>query len=319
MCTQGVIAHWLLTKRGVGRPNCRHVTFKVEWVNPVEEQACTNSRTVPNGQLTGSSWQPPHHEVKVPTSRRTVSSLRELWIGVRSQQPRLRDRKLRVAPLRGHTQNFHISGRGWRPPLVRGDPSWLESPKESRRGGKSDPRTILGPARTGLLIAAELRPGALSPEPRGADRCEASIPQAKAPVSTGCLLPHWDAQVCKLLWVRGVCPGPTQGSGAPTCTGDATSDLPGGWYKRPPLCCRCELTHGDLLGLGESISEPETRPASRACWWAKRDDLSTDRGQGGHSWPLPNRWGMRPSLAYAATRSSQHRALRQEPRLSPHV
>ncbi len=46
-----------------GRPNCRHITFKVEWVNPVEEQACTNSRTVPIGQLTGSSWQPPHHEV----------------------------------------------------------------------------------------------------------------------------------------------------------------------------------------------------------------------------------------------------------------
>ncbi len=92
-----------------GRQNCHHVTFKVEWVNPVEEQACTNSRTVPNGQLTGSSWQPPHHEVKVPTSRRTVSSLRELWIGVRSQQPRLRDRKLRVAPPQGpHPKLRHL-------------------------------------------------------------------------------------------------------------------------------------------------------------------------------------------------------------------
>ncbi len=75
-----------------------------------------------------------------------------------------------LRPLRGHTQNFDISGRGRRPPLVRGDPSWLESPKESRRGGKSDPRTILGPARTGLLIAAELRPGALSPELQGAEQ-----------------------------------------------------------------------------------------------------------------------------------------------------
>ncbi len=86
MCTQGVNCPLIAHQERCGRQNCHHVTFKVEWVNPVGEQACTNSRTVPNGQLTGSSWQPPHHEVKVPTSRRTVSSLRELWIGVRSQQ-----------------------------------------------------------------------------------------------------------------------------------------------------------------------------------------------------------------------------------------
>ncbi len=33
---------------------------------------------------------------------------------------------------------------------VRGDPSWRESPMESRRGEKSGQRTILGPARTGF-------------------------------------------------------------------------------------------------------------------------------------------------------------------------
>ncbi len=35
------------------------------------------------------------------------------------------------------------------PPSVRGDPSWRESPMESRRGEKSGPRIILGPARMG--------------------------------------------------------------------------------------------------------------------------------------------------------------------------
>ncbi len=38
----------------------------MEWVNPAEQQACTNSRTVPIGQLAGSSWWPPHREVTLP-------------------------------------------------------------------------------------------------------------------------------------------------------------------------------------------------------------------------------------------------------------
>ncbi len=36
----------------------------VEWVNPAEKRAGKNSSTVTNGQLTGSSWQSVHHEVK---------------------------------------------------------------------------------------------------------------------------------------------------------------------------------------------------------------------------------------------------------------
>ncbi len=100
-CNQGVSTHWLPTKRGVVGRIATTWTFKVEWVNPAESRACRNSRTVPIGQLTGSSWHSPHHEVKVPTSRRTVSSLRELWIGGWSQQPRWRDRKLWVAPPQG--------------------------------------------------------------------------------------------------------------------------------------------------------------------------------------------------------------------------
>ncbi len=97
---------------------------------------------------------------------------------------------------------------------------------------------------------------------------------------------------------RGVCPGTTQGSGAPACKWGVKTDLPGGWYKRPPRCCRCTPTYDDLSGPRESVSEPETRPASPSSWCATRDgDRSTDRGQGGHPWPLLNRWGMRPSLA----------------------
>ncbi len=34
----------------------------MEWANPTEKQACKNSSTVPNGQLTGSSWRSPHPE-----------------------------------------------------------------------------------------------------------------------------------------------------------------------------------------------------------------------------------------------------------------
>ncbi len=41
---------------------------------------------------------------------------------------------------------------------------------ESHREGKSGPRTILGPARTRLLAADGPRPGALSPELRGAEQ-----------------------------------------------------------------------------------------------------------------------------------------------------
>ncbi len=129
--------------------------------------------------------------------------------------------------------------------------------------------------------------------PRG----EASIPRALAPASTGRLLPYWDAQEYALLSAKGVYPGTTQGSGAPACTRGVNTDLPDGWYKRPPMCCRCTPTHGDLLGLGERVSELETRPASPANWFATSDGgRSTNHGQGDHSWPLPNRWGTHPSL-----------------------
>ncbi len=174
-----------------GRPNCRHVTFKVEWVNPVEEQACTNSRTVPNGQLTGSSWQPPHHEVKVPTSRRTVSSLRELWIGVRSQQPRLRDRKLRVAPPQGpHPKLPHLRAGVKTPACERrslltgishGEPSRREirSENRTRPGQNGATRSRLTSSRRTLART----PGSRAiGEPHTDEASATSVPRHPVPV-----------------------------------------------------------------------------------------------------------------------------------------
>ncbi len=126
-------------------------------------------------------------------------------------------------------------------------------------------------------------------------RVKHPFPGHRAPASTGYLLPYWDAQECELLSARGVCPGTTQGSGMPACTGGVNADLLGGWCKRPLLCCQCAPTHGDLLGLGGSVSVLYTRPTSPTNWCATWDGYhSTDRGQGGHPWLLPNWWGTCP-------------------------
>ncbi len=45
---------------------------------------------------------------------------------------------------------------------------------------------------------------------------------------------------------------------------------PGGWYKRPPLCCRFVPTHGDLSSLVESARVLKTWPASGS-WCATWD------------------------------------------------
>ncbi len=241
-------------------------------------------------------------------------------------------------------------GEGSYTPPVRGDPSWQESPMESRRGEKSGPRTILGSARTGLLATAGPHSGALSlelaiggkvyrwslghvctiasspsgagmsqREPEGAVWCLTSRKQIHLCLSKNSPnllhllgvkpslpgpqpLPRPDVcsyieQEYRLLSARVTCPGTTQGSGAPACIRGANADLPGGWYKKPPLCCRCVPTHGDFLGLEESVWVLKTWPASPGSWCATWDgDHSTDRGQDGHSWPLPNRSGMHPSL-----------------------
>ncbi len=202
----GAVCPLIAHQERCGRPNCRHVTFKVEWVNPAESRAFRSSRTVPIGQLTGSSWRS-----KVSTSRHTVSSLRELWIGGWSQQPRLRDHKLWVAPPSGATPTTSTSpGRGDRPPSVRGDPSWRESPMESHRGEKSGPRTILGLARTVLPEVLWPRPGALSPEHPGAERSGKNIQTKPRPRLYHGIQPQWSQMNkrvpegtlhCVLTWV----------------------------------------------------------------------------------------------------------------------
>ncbi len=74
-----------------------------------------------------------------------------------------------------------------------------------------------------------------------------SFPGPRPLASTECLLLHWDAQEYRLLSARETCPGTTQGSGAPACIRGERRP-PGGWYKKPQLCCRCVLAHCDYLG-----------------------------------------------------------------------
>ncbi len=92
---------------------------------------------------------------------------------------------------------------------------------------------------------------------------EASIPQASAPASTGCLLLYWDAQEYRLRSARGTCPGTIQGSGAPACIRGANADLPGGWYKKPPLCCQCVPANADFLCPEENLSLKTGEKVSR--------------------------------------------------------
>ncbi len=125
---------------------------------PCRESSLQILKNCTTGQLTGSCWRSsapwseelPLQGVHFPSrgSSRLENGLYHLSWETRSYE---------LCPLRGHT---HISitpggGAEWHPLLVRGDPSWWEPPKESRLGGKSGPRTILGPASTGLLTVGE--------------------------------------------------------------------------------------------------------------------------------------------------------------------
>ncbi len=177
-------------------------------------------------------------------------------------------------------------GERWCPPPERGDPSWQESPMESRREGTPGPRTILSPGRTrGDSEVSWVANRSTWAWPNTLHICFTTsgwslLSLGLGPTSTGCLLPDWDAQECELLSGRGVSLGPTGGSGAPACKGGMSADLPGGWWNTA------------------SISR---QLMCQTPGWAATHDRSPTGEGGVHR------------LRYAMTRSSQHRALRQEP------
>ncbi len=84
------------------------------------------------GDLRNLKW-------KVYTSRHTVSSLRELWIGGESQNLGWETGSYELCPLRGHTHNFHSSWRGWKmePPACERRYLLKGISHGSRRGEKS--------------------------------------------------------------------------------------------------------------------------------------------------------------------------------------
>ncbi len=63
------------------------------------------------------------------------------------------------------------------------------------------------------------------------------IPQASAPVSTGCLLLYCGPPGCKLLEETTTSLGTTGGFGTPVCKVDVTANPPGDLCRRPPMCC----------------------------------------------------------------------------------
>ncbi len=313
----------------------------MEWVNPAESRACRNSRTVPIGQLTGSSWWSPHHEIKVSTSRRTVSSLRELWIGGWSQQPRLRDRKLWVAPPQGpppqlpHLRAGVIDPCLWEeiPPDENLPWRTVEERNQVREPYSADQNGATSSSRTPSRRTLSRTPGSRAIGGKPYRRSLGQVcTMAFSPSGTGwireyqrdivLLLSSEEVHLClakhspdllhhlgvkhpfpgpRPLPRQDVCShiemprnvncsqreefvlGPRKDLCTQACTGGVNADLLGGWCKRPPLCCRCAPTLGDLLGLGGSVSVLETRPTSPANWCATWDgDHSTDRGQGGH-------------------------------------
>ncbi len=113
---------WLPTKRGVVGRIAATWTFKVEWVNPAESWACSNSRTVTNmgswlgraGGLRTMNWKS-HFKHTVSSSEGALD-----WSMVSTTSVE-RPETMSCAPSGATHQNFHISGRGWRPPL------WEES------------------------------------------------------------------------------------------------------------------------------------------------------------------------------------------------
>ncbi len=130
---------------------------------------------------------------------------------------------------------------------------------------------------------------------------EASIPQVSAPASTGCLLPYSDAQEYELREEFSF--GPHK---------DLVRLLVQGARTQTSLVVDIKH-HRCVVGAHHHMAISQV-------WCAMWDgDPSTDRGQGGHIWPLPNRWETRPSLALSCDKELPAPGPNTKTRFPPHV
>ncbi len=120
------------------------------------------------------------------------------------------------------------------------------------------PEPQRGPLVPGQKLSISASP------PRG----EASIPRTSAPVSTGGLLPHWDAQENELLSSRRVCPGTTQGSGAlkenPLVLSHHCRGL---MYSRPKVITLDAAAIRPSSRSGASMLRPRKQTSGSSCEW----------------------------------------------------
>ncbi len=133
--------------KGRGKQLDHHKQSKIVW------------KIVTGGTLELTNWAVNWEQLTISapwseqSTSRTDSSLRELWNGVWSQHPQLRDQKLWVVPHQGpHPQFLKLPGWEWMnepPAWERGDPAGWESPKQSltpelpkQSGGKAYRRRL---------------------------------------------------------------------------------------------------------------------------------------------------------------------------------
>ncbi len=187
--------------------------------------------------------------------------MRELWTGVRSQQPQLRDRKLWVVPhpqLGPHPQFPQLrTGVKERTPRLR--------ERRSHRMGishaESYSRTPGSRAIWGEGIQTKPRPRLYHgiqlhwvwENQKG--HCEVSRDANKSTWAR----PNF-IQICSITLVWSFhSPGPQPLSRQDICFLIC---------ERPPTYCLCALAHDGLSGLGESVSKLEILPASPGNWCA---------------------------------------------------
>ncbi len=84
----------------------------MEWDNPSENRTCKNSSTEPTGQLTGSSWQLPHQEVKVHFKEHSFHVEEVLDWSMVSATSVGRPELMSCANLRGHIHSSKLQAGG---------------------------------------------------------------------------------------------------------------------------------------------------------------------------------------------------------------